>query len=398
MSIKRIPPHKLKYINDDATLGIAYDWEYIFKEYSKLGVPEGLYSPVHVPVTMVKYIVELSERATGKTTNWLLVGLIMWQRYGTVAQYIRQSEDMIRPKVINKLFDVIRGYGYIAAITGGEYDDAIYKARNWYLIRRDENGEIVATSTPVMYCLDLDEAAIYKSSYNAPLGDLIIFDEFVSKRYYPNEFVTFCDVVKTIIRKRHSPVVVMLANTIERYNTYFSELNIQEDILQIKTGESFIKYTDKGTGIYAEIIGAKDLTRAYQNELFFGFKNPRLSAITGGDWAIDNYPHIDPDQERNLYNKSHYIRFNNYLVNLEFVRSKELGVHILAHKATKTYADSIIYVIDDIKSINERYRFGTSSVDKVIWHLYAKNKWYFSTNEVGNVVKSYVAGAKSIVI
>lgn len=395
--IKRLPEKKIPYINDDPILGIDYDWEYIFKEFKKLGVPDNVYKPVHVPVTLVKYILLLSERATGKTTNWLLIGLIMWQRYGTIIQYIRQSEDMIKPKVASKLFDVINGYSYITAITGGEYDEAIYKARNWYLVKRDESGEIVKKSTPVMYCLDLDESAVYKSSYNAPLGDLIIFDEFVSKRYYPNEFVTFCDVVKTIIRKRHSPIVVMLANTIERYNTYFSELNIQEDILQIKTGDSMIKYTDKGTGIYAEIIGTKDLSRAYQNELFFGFKNPRLAAITGGDWAIDNYPHIEPDKERKSYERMHYIRYNGYLVNMEFCRSKKLGAHMIVHKATKTYDDSIIYTIDDIASVNERYRFGRTAYDKMIWSLYNNNKWYYSNNEVGNVVRSYVNQAKAII-
>lgn len=395
--IKRLSEKKIPYINDDPILGIDYDWEYIFKEFKKLGVPDNVYKPVHVPVTTVKYVVSLSERSTGKTTNWLLVGLIMWQRYGTIIQYIRQSEDMIRPKVINKLFDVIIGYGYITSITSGEYDEAVYKARNWYLIKRDESGEVVKQSTPVMYCLDLDEAPVYKSSYNAPLGDLIIFDEFVSKRYYPNEFVTFCDVVKTIIRKRHSPIVVMLANTIERYNTYFSELNIQEDILQIKTGDSMIKFTDKGTGIFAEIIGTKDLTRAYQNELFFGFRNPRLAAITGGDWAIDNYPHIEPDKERKSYERMHYIKYNGYLVNMEFCRSKKLGAHFIVHKATKTYDDSIIYTIDDITSVNERYRFGRTAYDKMLWSLYNNNKWYYSNNEVGNVVRSYVNQAKAII-
>lgn len=395
--IKRLPEKKIPYINDDPILGIDYDWVYIFKEFEKLGVPDNVYSPVHVPITLVKYLILLSERATGKTTNWILIGLIMWQRYGTIIQYIRQSEDMIKPKVAGKLFDVINGYSYITSITGGEYDEAIYRARNWYLVKRNEAGEIEKQSTPVMYCLDIDEAVVYKSSYNAPLGDLIIFDEFVSKRYYPNEFVSFCDIVKTIIRKRHSPIIVMLANTIERYNTYFSELNIQEDILQIKTGDSIIKYTDKGTGIYAEIIGTKDLTRAYQNELFFGFRNPRLAAITGGDWAIDNYPHIEPDKERKSYERMHYIKYNGYLVNMEFCRSKKLGAHVIVHKATKTYDDSIIYTIDDIASVNERYRFGRTAYDKMIWSLYNNNKWYYSNNEVGNVVRSYVNQAKAII-
>ena len=248
-----------------------------------------------------------------------------------------------------------------------------------------------------MYCLDLDEAQTYKSSYNAPLGDLIIFDEFVSKRYYPNEFVTFCDVVKTIIRERLCPVVVMLANTTDRYHTYFQELTIQQEILNIKVNEYFKKTTAGGTTIFCELIGNKNLAREKQNSLFFGFNNPRLASITGGDWAIDNYPHIVREDCKTL-NTMHYISFNNYLVNLELCQNKRLGTFIKAHKATRIYEDSIIYSIDGIPDKRYRHKFGYNAVDVMIFLLLKHNKWFYSTNEVGNVVASYVSQAKKLLL
>lgn len=394
MKIKKKP---IEFINSDPKLGIIYDWDYIFKLYNKLNVPTEFYSPTHVPIHDCKYFVGVSERSTGKTTNWLLIGLILHEVYGTVTQYIRQSADMIAPKNIKRMFDVIIQHGYISEITGGKFNNIIYRARNWFY-QRTENGEIVETSEePVLYCLDLDENETYKSSYNAPMGDLIIFDEFISSRYYPNEFVTFSDLVKTIIRERQSPIIVMLANTTDRYNTYFSELNIQDIILSLKLGESATHYTDKGTGIFCELIGNQNPTRVFQNSLFFGFKNPRLASITGGDWSIDNYPHIMQEDCKTL-NDRHYIRYNGFLVQLEICQNKRLGTFIKAHKATRLKKLPIVYTLDFINSTTERFKFGYTSVDKMIFALYSMNKWYYSNNEVGNVVKSYISQAKKYIL
>lgn len=388
---------KIKYINNNEILGINYNWEKILKEFNKLGIPDFVYNPSHALHQNCKFNVGISERSTGKTTNWVLFGLVMHQLYGTKIQYIRQSEDMITPKNLKNFMDVIIQHGYIKKITEGQYNSCYYQARKWFYCLIEDNEIICKSGTEFMNCLDLDEAETYKSSYNAPTGDLIIFDEFISKRYYPNEFVTFCDVVKTIIRERWSPVVVMLANTTNRYHTYFQELTIQQELLQIKVNESFTKTTKGGTSIFCELIGNKNINREKQNNLFFGFHNPRLAAITGGDWSIDNYPHIVREDCKTL-NKMHYISFNNFLVNLEICQNKRLGTFIKAHRASKTYDDSIIYTIDEITDKRYRYKFGYNAVDVMIFTLLKRNKWFYATNEVGNVVASYIAQAKKLLL
>lgn len=388
---------KITYINNDEMYGISYKWDKIISEFEKLNTPDNVYSPVFALRQSCKYNIGVSERSTGKTTNWLLIGLIMHELYGTVIQYIRQSEDMITPKYLKNFMNVIIQNGYIEKITSGKYNSCEYRSRNWYYIKT-VSGEITEKdNVPFMYCLDLDEAETYKSSYNAPLGDLIIFDEFISKRYYPNEFITFCDIVKTIIRERLSPVIVMLANTTNRYHTYFQELTIQQEILSIKVNEFFHKTTKGGTTIFCELIGNKNIERQKQNKLFFGFSNPRLAAITGGDWSIDNYPHIEREECRVL-NKTHYIIYSDYLINIELCQNKRLGTFVKAHRATKIYDDSIIYTIDGIKDKRYRYKFGYNAVDKMLFLLLQRNKWFFSNNEVGNVTYSYIAQAKKLLL
>lgn len=386
---------KIKYINDNPILGVEYNWEKILKEFNKLGIPDTVYNPTFALRQNCKYNVGVSERSTGKTTNWVLLGMVMNKMYSTIIQYIRQDQEMVTPKFLKNFFDVIIANKYVEKITDGKYNSCFYTARKWYYCKI-AGGEIVdKASEHFMYCLDLDEVEIYKSSYNAPMGDLIIFDEFISKRYYPNEFVTFIDLVKTIIRERLSPVIVMLANTTNRYHTYFQELTIQQELLGIKVNEFFTKTTRGGTTIFCELIGNKNIHRATQNTMFFGFANPRLASITGGDWSIDNYPHIEKEDCKTL-NKTHYIEYNNFLVQLELCQNKRLGTFIKAHRANKTYPDSIIYSIEPIQDKNHRHKFGYNAVDGMIFLLRNRNKWYYSTNEVGNVVSSYISQAKKL--
>ena len=383
-----------KYIQGNQELGLNYDWKKIFKEYERLGCPKDVYSPLPALRQNAKYNIAISERSTGKTTNWILLGLVMNKLYGTQIQYIRQSEAMITPKNINSLMSVIIACGYVEKLTAGRYNSLEYRARNWRYTKVDpDTNEVLERSDSVMYCLDLDHNEVYKSSYNAPYGDLIIFDEFISRRYAQNEFVIFCDLVKTIIRERQSPIVVMLANTTDRYNTYFQELGIQENILGCRIGDSFRVEVGHGTSIFCELVGTKNLERARQNKLFFGFKNPRLASITGGDWAIDSYPHIWGKEPVTKY-ISRYLIYNGATVQLELVSNSRLGLHVRAHKANKVPEGLINYQLEEVTSKYQRYKFGHDNLDKKIWQLYARNKWYYSTNEIGNILSSYVYQAK----
>lgn len=380
------------YIDDNPKNGLYYDFDKIRKEFKKLKIPKDFYNPCNSPLEQCKYFVNVSERSTGKTTNWVLFGLVMNKLYGTQIQYIRQNKDMIAPKNLNQFLDVIVQHGYIEKLTDGKYNNCEYFAGNWRYIKI-ANGEVAyKDDRPFMCCLSLDQNQIYKSSYNAPYGDIIIFDEFVSARYMPNEFVTFSDLVKTIIRERLSPFIVMLANTTDRYNEYFRELMIQDEILKIKVNEYFIKQTGLGTCIYCELVGNKNIQREKLNNMFFGFKNPRLASITGGDWAIDNYQHI-VREESQVLDKRHFIYYNGYLAQIEVCYNDRLGLFIKAHKANKINDDSIVYCIENIQDKRYRFKYGHSKLDRLIFSLYDRNKFYYANNEVGNVVSNYVENA-----
>lgn len=377
---------KVKYVDDDKSKGILVDWKFIFKEYKKLGCPKDVYNPCTLPIYKATYHVLLSERKTGKTTNVLLIGLLLYWHYGIVTPYIRQTETMIMNKNVGTLMDVVKHYGYIEKITDGKYNDIIYHARKWYLVKV-ENDEIVEQDVNFcMYCLALDCNEVYKSNLNLPTGDWIIFDEFISKRYRMNEFVDFADLLSTIIRKRVTANIIMLANTIDIHSDYFLELEIYEEIQTIRNGEKEILTTERGTKIYYEWIKTNQniIEKTIYNALYFGFKNPKISAITGSDWALSNYPHIQRGFEK-IYSGI-YVEYNNRLLALDIVKYDDIGICINCHKATRTYDDSYIYSLSEPKDKRYHYYMGMGNkLDRLIVDLVEAHKIRFQNNSCGTM-------------
>lgn len=387
---------KINFIENNKQYGIAYDWNFLEKEFKKLKCPENVYNPFKVHnVKSGRWYVDLSERNTGKTTNWLLLGMIMNKYYQTQIIYIRELVDMIMPKHALQLFETILQYGYVQKITDNKFNSVKYKSRGYYYYNTD-NGEI--DSTPFMLSMSLDENYLNKSSFNAPTGDLIIFDEFISKYNYSNEFVDLCDTLKTVIRERDSATIVLLANTIDKHNFIFKELGIYEVIQSLEINQQRIYTNPHGTEISVSILGKKieDMPehKRNHNRKFFGFANTKLNSIRGGEWAVPIYPHIPKLEEKDgdvcLF-RNRYIKHNDYLLNLELHHNNKLGYCVFVHKANKTYDDSIMFTMDIIiDDKNTRFKWGKSALDNLLLKLYLENKFYYATNFEGELIETYI--------
>ena len=389
---------KIKYIGDTSDRGILYDWKTIRKEMKKLGIPSDFYNPVTAPLESVQWFVEVSERAVGKTTGWLLLGAVMFHIYGTVTIYVRSRKDMIAPKNAISLYHVVKENHYIEKITDGKYNTVIYDKRKWFFARVNEEGNIEERH-PDYFCrmVSIDSAGDLKSNFNEPKGDLLLFDEFipVNERYaVMNEFVQFVDLCSTVFRLRECPKIVMLANNINKYSQYFNDLEIAERISEMQISENCIHTTSKGTKIYIEFIGAPKKFRTKKstwNRLFAGFSKPELASITGeSTWAVHCYQHIPPEDEMKIIFNKLYIKYQNKFVRLDLVENERLGLCIYAHWATKVYHDSII--LTNEMQFDERYRYGNAGntkIGKILDRMIKERKVYFSGNDVGNFVEDY---------
>ena len=377
---------------------IQFDYRKIRKEFKKLGLPEGLFNPCECPLESNKYFIICTERASGKTTNVLLLGLLLYKMYGCVTQYIRQYDEMLAPKNMRNLFDVIIQNGYIEKLTEGKYNTILYKARRWYYARV-ENEEVKEQSTEAcVVCLSIQSDDVYRSTYNAPLGDFIVFDEFCSRRHIQDEFILYSDLLSTIIRTRSNPIIFMLGNTLDRYEYYFDELEIAEHMRYIQIGDSMSINTAKGTPIYIEIFAPnKKEKKSLVNKLFFGFKNSKLNSITGDDWLIVPYQHVDGSDLREILDNRHYVVYEGETLQIDVCHSEKYGVHCVIHRSTNLdKEDAIIYTTDKLNDIRYHFRFGYSKVDKMIWTLYDRNKFFYATNACASIMNKYIDRAEKI--
>lgn len=390
----------IKYIEGKEENGVEIDWKFIKKEYEKLRVPDDVYLiPWDAIFNGNKYIIALSERSTGKTTCYLLIGLLLFKHYGIVTQYIRQENDQLSPSHAIKLVKVIKEFDngrYIEQLTDGKYNDIKYHWKAFYYCKRDEKGDIVETcENEIIHCLSIDKNFDYKSTYNAPFGDWIIFDEFIGKTQKANECVDFLDLLSTIIRLRLSPTVIMIANNINRNSQYFEDLEISKEIQNLKIDESKEITTPKGTKMYIEIVNTRKdrAKKSKHNALFFGFNNPKLVSITGGGtWSFESVPHIPTrDSTWRCIENRVYLELNMELLQLEFVEDENRGQCLEIHRATKTYTDSIILTLKTpLKSKNHVFGLGYGKLNKYITKMILHKKLYFSSNEVGSIFKEYI--------
>ena len=390
---------KIKYLENNQVNGIDYDWKLIRKALKVMGIPKEYFNPSEIPWEKVSWIDLLSQRSTGKTTGILILGLVMYWLYGTVLHYCRGTEKEIAPKVSKSMYDVILDNKYIEILTDGEYNSLKYWSRKWYFCHVDENGEIdnVDEHNCTFMC-SVDRAGDLKSSHNSPTGDLIVYDEHIpiGVRCYC-DFVPFCDLCKTIFRDRVAGKIILLANTINKENQYFHELEIYERISEMDIGDNCIHTTDKGTNIYIEIVGTPRVLKSRKklfNRKFLGFRNSQLSGITGETtWSIKNYPHIPDEEYENIYNKI-YISHNNKLLRLDLVTNNR-GLCLYVHWASKLYDDSLICVPRTPVIPQEHYGIADdTSFGRLFKQLSQARKIYFASNDVGSFMQNYLNQCK----
>ncbi len=370
----------------------------IIKEYKKLKCPPEVFDPCKLPLKRDKYFVLCSERSVGKTTNVLLFGMLAHKIDNVQIQYIRMHSEMITPKTSRQLFDTILAFDYISKITDGRWHNVRYWSAGWYYCNYDDNGKVTEQDQkPFMMCLGLDKNDYYKSSYNAPTGDVIIMDEFCTRYYPPDSFILFCDIIKTIVRERQTPIIFMLGNTLDRYNQFFAEMELLGVTTSMPLGEHTEVVTSQGTPIYVEFVTREKTPEKIRlNKLFFGFKNKKLGSITGEDWVIIPMQHIDPEdaEDRLVIAKHLYVTYEGQLIQLELVRSDKYGTHVLAHFANHPYNDSRIYTMETMDDQRYRFRWGYDKLDRLIWTLYERKKFYYANNSVGVLIDKYCEAVK----
>lgn len=394
----------IKYINDDEQNGIDYDWKLIKKMYKELNCPDDIFDPTTNPIETCRYIHNLSIRSTGKTTGWVLIGMIMNALYGTTVGYVRQSEEETAPKYARELMNVIVGYEdgrYIRQITDDRYNTVRYKDRRLFYALVDENGkEIERAPECFLILLCIDMAEIYKSTLNVFRCDLFIVDEYVKQYYRDGAYINFMQLVSTVKRRRKSMRIVLLANTIRYTSQWYREFMIQNELKKLNLGDHRTLVTPKGTRIYIELVEPKAKQRILEDaELYFGFDNPELMAIVGTDvaWTMPMVPRISYQPDDRIITKRIRVAAEDEL-KMVLVFNKEVGLHVNVYPATtKRHDDEYLLTLNTPECRRDLFGLGAGDIFRKIWELYKKNLFFYSDNETGAVLMDYFERAKDAI-
>lgn len=366
--------------------------------YKSLNIPTGLedgtllFNPLEDIGKHGDWNVILSIRAKAKTTNMLLLGLCKYWVNGIQTVYIRQYDDMLTPTRLNSLMDVIKKFNYIEKVTNGEFNDMIYRARRWTLVKR-ESGEIVKEDErPWCICCAINKEAELRSTLNVPDGDHIIIDEFcrADHLYMKNEFVVLCQLLSTIIRKRTTAKIYALGNGVDYTCPYFADMCITSEIKSIKPRET--KYVSNGeTVINISLLQDTDSFGRKVKSRYFPWQSGMFASINGGGktWSIHSYPHAPSGEIYSILDRGYFDTPQGWIC--REIRRYSHGDYCMFYEVESPEDGRVQYSQNTSKPCDDlhRYFMGQSKTDKYVQQLVKLHYCYYSSNEVGEIMDAY---------
>ena len=358
------------------------------------------------------YYIIYGERSNGKTYGTLEHCLKEYFNKGSEFAYLRRWDDDIKGDRGGSIFNSHIANGVIKKLSHNTYDGIIYKGRSFYLVKHDNEGNVVNQSDrPFAYTFAISMHEHYKGNSYPNIRN-IVFDEFLTRgAYLPDEFISFQNVLSTLIRVRDDVKIFMLGNTVNKYSPYIREMGLYKMGEQKQDTIDLYDYGESGLRIAVE-YSVMD-TKAKASNKYFAFKNPRLKMITNGSWEIDIYPHYPPEYlppKPSDIMYRFYIMFEGETIEGKVIHKDEYEVVDNITNKKKTYPpvsfiffspkttaikdiDNVLIYSQEQKAMNNyrvRITKPTSKREKKILSFFAKDKVFYADNETGEVVRNYI--------
>ena len=342
------------------------------------------------------YNIIFGERSNGKTYAALEYGIKKFVESGFKEQtaIVRRWREDIKGKRAETLYSALTTNDRIRELTNGEYSEVFYFNGRWYLSNYDEDiQKHVPCTTPLAYSFALSEMEHDKST-SYPNITTIVFDEFLTRRYYlPDEFILFMNVLSTIIRHRSNVKIFMLGNTVNKYCPYFAEMGLKH-IGQMEQGTIDIYKFGKGNLTIAVEYAATMSKEKESNKYFCFDDSESVQMIINGAWEMAIYPHLRTRYTQKDVLFTYFIEFSGILLQCEIVcKDNEMFTYI--HEKTtpiKNPDSDLIYSLEHNEKQNYRRRLLSTAtpMDTKIARFYALEKVFFQNNEVGEIVRNYI--------
>ena len=340
-----------------------------------------------------RYYVVYSLRSNGKSYSALELILENYFHGKGQGAIIRRYDLDFKQRRAGAMFSALVSNGRVVELSNGVYNGIKYRAGEFYLIHKDEQGEIDRISeTPFCYGFALTGNEQDKST-GYPEVTTIVFDEFISRNGYLNdEFVLLMQVASTIIRRRNNVKIIMLGNTINPYNPYFDEMGLTHARQQKPGTIDLYEYGETSLKVVCEY--AEKPTKSYDSDVYFAFDNPKLHMITDGEWELNIYPHCPVKYKPKDVKFTFFIIFKEHLLQCEIVMQGKYNFCFI-HKKTTPLKDPEKDLIFDCEH-NPLYNY-SRCITHAINDITKRFQWYFSSdkcfyqdNLTGEIVRNYM--------
>lgn len=342
------------------------------------------------------YNIIFGERSNGKTFAALEYALTEFVSRGTQTAYIRRWQEDLIKKRAESLFAGHVQAGLIEKLTDGKYNSVVYNSRKWFLSYYDsETGKQNPSEIPFCFGFALSESEHDKST-SFPNVTTIIFDEFLTRKYYlPDEFMLFMNVLSTIIRQRNNVKIFMLGNTVNKFCPYFSEMGLKNIPLQQQGTIDIYKFgADGANGAVVAVEYAATTNEKKESNKYFCFDNKNLQMITSGKWEFAIYPHLPEKYRPKDVIFIFYIVFNESILQCNIINTSESEFIYIHPKTTpiKENETTLIYSLEPKAKPNYKRRLlsNLTPIEKKITTFFAKDKVFYQSNEVGEIVRNYI--------
>lgn len=364
------------------------------------------YSSKNIREKNALYNIIFGERSNGKTFDILKIAFEDFINSGEENQLgiiRRWDEDFTGANSARTCYDSLicdgHGKNQIKIISNGKYDGVEYSAGKYYLTTYDnEKQKSIRTDKIIALGFSLTgaEHEHYKSGA-FPKIKTILFDEFMTRKFYlQDEFVTFQNLISTIVRQRANVKIYMCGNTVNRYCPYFREMGLYRAKNMSKGDIDVYTYGDSGLTVAVEYSDSPSKSKA--SDIYFAFNNPRLEMIKSGAWEIDIYPHCPCKYRPCEILFTYFIIFDGDILQCEIIQHDAYLFTFIHAKTTelKNVEGDLIYTTD--YNVRGNYKRNilkpTSKLEKRVTDFFLRDKVFYQDNEIGEIVRNYINWCK----
>ena len=353
------------------------------------------YSLENILLKNADYNIIFGERSNGKTYAGLKHILTDFcnSNYKKQGAILRRWKEDIKGKRAETLFQPLIENGEIEKATNGKYTTVIYANARFYLAYYDDKiKKYVPCETPLAFCFALSEMEHDKST-SYPNVTNIVFDEFLTRRYYlQDEFMLFMNCISTIVRHRDNVKIFMFGNTVNKYCPYFSEMGLNH-VQKMEQGTIDVyKFGGGKLRIAVEYVGT--LEKKKKSNKYFCFDNSSAEMIVNGAWELAIYPHLNIKYKAKDIIFTYFIEFAEQVLQAEIINTGKEYFTYIHEKTTpiKNPDKDLIYSLTPNEKPNYKRRLisTATALDRKVSMFFATEKVFFQNNEIGEVVRNYI--------